>query len=297
MPRIDSYSLKLFVSAARTGSIARAAAEEHIAASALSRRLADLEHAFGVPLLIRSVRGIALTDAGRMVYERGMQIDDGLQALVREVQLHSDAIAGTLRIAANASAVVGFLPERIQAFCSRHPAVEIALQERMSDEIIRDCLADQAEVGIGASNSVPAGLESWWFADDPLMAVLPPGHALARKRRLGFDELIDHPLIGIQTGGALDQLLHEQAGLCGKRLRFSVSVNSFDAVCRMVEAGLGIAIVPASAASAYAGSARFIRKQLQEPWMQRELRLYALRKTPRPRAVEALIAALRGERS
>jgi DNA-binding transcriptional LysR family regulator len=294
MPRIDAYSLKLFVSTARAGSITRAAAEEHIAASALSRRLADLEHAVGMPLLTRSVHGVTLTDAGRIVYERGLQIDDGLQALVREVQLNSDVIAGTLRIAANASAVVGFLPERIQAFCSRHPQVEIALQERLSDEVIRDCLADQADVGIGAASAVPAGLDSWWFADDPLMLILPPGHALAGTPEVSFSDIAGYPLIGIQSGGALDQLLHEQAGRYGKRLHFSVSVNSFDAVCRMVEAGLGIAVTPLSAASAYAGTERFVRKLLTQAWARRELRLYALRKTPRPRAVSALLTALQG---
>lgn len=294
MPRIDAYSLKLFVSAARAGSITRAAATEHIAASALSRRLADLEHAFGVPLLTRSVHGVALTEAGRVVYERGLQIDDGLQALVREVQLNSDAIAGTLRIAANASAVVGFLPERIQAFRNRYPEVDIALQERLSDEVVRDCLADQADVGIGAAATVPAGLESWWFAADPLMVILPPGHALAGAGQLDFGQVAAQALIGIQSGGALDQLLHEQAGLRGQRLHFSVSVNSFDAVCRMVEAGLGIAVVPASAASAYAGAPHFVRQLLAEPWAQRDLYLYALRKTPRPRAVSALLTALQG---
>jgi len=68
---IDPYSLRLFLAAAREGSIARAASTEHIAASALSRRIADLEHAFGVPLFVRSSHGIALTEAGKVVLARG----------------------------------------------------------------------------------------------------------------------------------------------------------------------------------------------------------------------------------
>jgi DNA-binding transcriptional LysR family regulator len=85
VPRLDVYSLRLFVSTAAQGSIARAAEREHIAASALSRRLADLEHALGVALLVRSARGIELTDAGRYVFERGLRLERDLQSLVQDV--------------------------------------------------------------------------------------------------------------------------------------------------------------------------------------------------------------------
>ena len=71
-------------------------------------------------------------------------------------------------------------------------------------------------------------------------------------------------------------------------------VNGFDAACRMVEAGLGIAVVPTSAAAAYAGTSSFVRRPLDEPWIDRELRLYALRKSPRRRAIGALIETLEG---
>ena len=93
--RIDPYSVRLFASAARAGSIVRAAQQEHIAPSALSRRLADLEHAFGTPLLIRSPRGIEPTDAGRMVLARGEKLDEELQSLVRDVQSLGGEVPGS----------------------------------------------------------------------------------------------------------------------------------------------------------------------------------------------------------
>jgi DNA-binding transcriptional LysR family regulator len=106
--------------------------------------------------------------------------------------------------------------------------------------------------------------------------------------------VLNLPLIGVNQGGALDRSLHERAAALQRPLSMKVSVSSFDAVCRMVEAGLGIAVIPRSAAAAYAGSPRFVRLPLDEPWAMRELRLFALRKSPRPRAVEALIDVLRG---
>ncbi|WP_418120663.1 LysR substrate-binding domain-containing protein [Variovorax sp. 350MFTsu5.1] len=292
--RIDAYSLRLFVSAARAGSIVRGAEQEHIAASALSRRIADLEHAFGTPLFVRSPRGIELTEAGRVVMARGERIDDDLQALVREVQTEGGSVRGTVRLYANMSAVIGFLPERLHAFMATHPQVEVSLQEQDTRDVVRACLDDRADVGVGVDLPVPAGLESWPFATDPLQVVLPAGHALARRKSLSFTQALEHPLIGVHQGGALDRSLHERAAALHRSFAPTVSVSSFDAVCRMVEAGLGIAVIPQSAAAAYAGNPRFVRRPLDEPWAARKLRMYALRKTPRLRAVAALIDALHG---
>lgn len=290
--RIDPYSLRLFVAAAQAGSIARAAAREHIAASALSRRLADLEAAFGVPLFVRSPRGIELTEGGRIALAGGTRLDQSLQALVREVQSHAGEVCGTLRLFANASAVVGFLPERLNAFLAKHRLVEIALQERVTEESVRACLDDEADIGVGVAMEVPTTLESWHFANDPLTVVLPADHELAQQPSLRFADIIRHPIVSITSGGMLDRMLHAQAAAAHGALRISVSVSSFDAVCRMVEAGLGIAVIPGRAAAAIAAPGRIVRRPLNESWVNRELRVYALRKNPRLRAVEALIDAL-----
>jgi DNA-binding transcriptional LysR family regulator len=234
-----------------------------------------------------------LTEAGQIAFRRGMSIDDDLQALAREVQARSGEICGTLRLFANASSIVGFLPERLFRFCTEYPLVEIALQERMTDEVIRACLDGRADIGAGVARKVPSTVESWHFAADPLMVVLPLGHKLARRRSLRFLEVLAYPLVTALTGGAVDQLLHERAAAARMQIRTIVAVSSFDASCRMVEAGLGIAVLPNSAASAYAGSRRFLRRALDESWAKHELRLYAPKKTPRPRALAALIAALR----
>ena len=292
--RIDPYSLRLFVATAREGSIARAAAKEHIAASALSRRVADLENALGAALFTRSPRGITLTQAGQIAFRRGVLIDEDLQTLAREVQAHSGQICGTLRLFANISSIVGFLPERLHRFCAEYPLVEIALQERMTDEVVRACLEDRADVGVGVARKVPNAMESWHFAADPLMVVLPVGHALAGRRALRFKDVLAYPLVVAKSGGAVDELLRERAAAARMPIRIAVAVSGFDASCRMVEAGLGIAILPNGAASAYAGSRRFLRLALDETWAKHELRLYAPKKNPRPRALAALISALRG---
>ena len=292
--RIDLYTLRLFVSAAREGSIARAAEIEHIAPSALSRRIAELEHVLGLPLLIRSPRGIELTEAGQTVFAGAARIDKDLDQLARDVQEQGGHTSGTVRLFANSSSIVGFLPERLKAFRESFPLVEVALRDRTTGEVIRACLDDRADVGVGAKTHVSSGMDSWFFAEDPLVLVLPEGHALAKKHRVRYADVLAFPMIGMQAGGSLDQLLQERAVGAGVAPTVNLFVNSFDSVCRLVEVGLGIAIVPTSIVAAYGRNQPFVCRKLDEPWTHRELRLYALRKNPRPRSVEALIDALRG---
>lgn len=293
IPRLDVYTIRLFIAVAEEGSIARAAARENIAASALSRRLADLEHALRVPLLVRSARGIALTDAGKHVFEGGRRIEQDLNRLAQEVWSLGGAVAGSVRLYANPSAVVGFLPERLRKFCDAYPEVSVELSEHRSRDIVRACLDDRADVGVAVEMDVSNGLDSWRFASDPLIVLMPAGHPLAQQPKVHFTHVLENGLVVVQSGGALDQLLRERAEALRMAFQPKVSVDSFDAACRMVEAGLGLAIVPTSAATAFAGTARFLRRELDEPWAPRELWIYALQKQPRPRAVEALIEVLR----
>lgn len=133
-----------------------------------------------MPLLVRSPAGVELAEAGRHAFIRATRLHDDLQSLGRDVQSLSGQVSGVVRLVANASAVVGFPPERLMSFQAEYPRVEIALNERISDDVLRACLEDRADVGVCvAPASVPSGLESRHFADDPLMVVLPPAHELA----------------------------------------------------------------------------------------------------------------------
>lgn len=297
--RIDVHSLRLFVSAATEGSIARGAAREHIAPSALSRRIADLEQALGVPLIIRSPRGIELTAAGRLVLERSQEIDREIEGLRREALACGDEISGVVRLAANHSSIVGYLPEPLKRYIGAHPQVRVVLSEGDTDDVVQACLDDRADIGLGVNTELAERLERWFFARDPLIVVVPVNHPLVHCDVVRFSDVVQYPLIGIRKGGSLDGLLSNHRA---KLLQSSpdlasdmpVQVGSFDAACRMVEAGLGIVVIPQSAARAYAGTKKFVRRPLAEDWADRKLYIYASRKSPRFPAVQALIDRLAG---
>jgi DNA-binding transcriptional LysR family regulator len=292
---IDPYSLRLFVAVAEARSLSRAAAKEHIAPSALSRRVADLERVFGTPLLVRSPHGISLTGAGEVVARRAADIEQDYLSLLREVHGYGGRMAGTVRLFVCSPAIVGFLPERLKKFQDRHRQVTVNLQERLGEEVVRACADDRADVGVAeVAKDVPGTLESWAFGIDPLVVSLPRNHPLARRRSLRFGEILPFPMVSVQPGSSIDRLLHDHAGNNGGRLRVCVSVNGFDAGCRMVQAGFGLLVKPKSVAALYEGRQRLVSRPLQEAWADNEQRVYALRMTPRPRVVEALIESLRG---
>jgi|SRR5579883_1855198 DNA-binding transcriptional LysR family regulator len=294
--RIDPYSLRLLSAAVRHGSIQEAAAHEHIAASALSRRISDLERILGKPLLVRQARGVRPTRAGRLAIETSQRIGDELDSLAHKATQEGSAIDGTVRLFASPSSVIGLLPEKLKAFNDRYPAARVMIDERPSSDVVRACLDGSADLGVCVASPVRKGLDSWLFADDSAIVLLPQGHPLATAKTIQFNDILPYPLICAHVGGALDELLRARALKAGVKLDIAMSVSSNDSVCRMVQAGHGIAVLPQSAASAYAGARCFERRPLAEAWARRELRIYALREARRSRTVAALVDVLKGRR-
>jgi DNA-binding transcriptional LysR family regulator len=293
MRRIDPYTLRLLVSVANSRSIARAAAKEHIAPSGLSRRIADLEAALRVPLLVRSPHGITLTEAGAVAVRRAREIQDRLQSLVQEVQGHAGRIAGTVRLYACPAAVVGRLPERLKRFLDQHREVRVTLHDVVAGEVIRACVDDQADVGITEATNAPGTIESWYFASDPLVVAMPDGNGLMHKSKLRFTDVLAYPMVTVHPAGYIHQLLREHASKEARSMRESFAVKSFDAALRIVEAGFGVAVMPKLAADICTEKLNVVTRPLKEGWARNEQRIYSLRKSPRPRAVAALIEALR----
>jgi DNA-binding transcriptional LysR family regulator len=293
MRRIDPYTLRLLVAVANARSIASAAAKEHIAPSALSRRIADLESALRVPLLVRSPHGITLTEAGTVAVRRARDIETHLQSLVREVQGHAGRIAGTVRLYACPAAVVGQLPERLKRFLDQHREVRVTLHDVAARDVIRACLDDQADVGITEATNTPGTMEAWYFASDPLVVTLPEGNGLTHKSRLRLADVLAYPMVTVHPADRIDRLLREHASKAARPMRECFAVKSFDAASRIVEAGFGVAVMPKRAADIYTAKLSVVTRPLREDWARDEQRIYSLRKSPRPRAVAALIEALR----
>jgi len=283
---IDPLSLKLFVAIVEEGTIAAAAEREHIAPSAMSKRISILEEHFRTPLLRRTNKGVVPTDAGITLLHLARGVLHDLNDLHLQLSEYSSGVRGHVRLCANISSINQFLPAEIRSFIELHPNVHVHLEENVSEAIMKAVAESAADVGIVTFGAYRRDLEYFPYHSDQLIVITPKEHPLARKRSVSFRETLEFDYVGLPVGSALHNRILRAANELDRTLKLRIQVNSFEALCLMVEAGLGIGIVPKGAAKPYIKGLRIRSLTLAEPWAERELKICV-------RSLEALPAAAR----
>lgn len=284
--RFDLRDLELFVAVAEAGSIAKAAEHCHTVASAISKRLSDLEAGYGTALLVRSSKGVEPTPAGLALLARARGVLHQAGQLDRELRSYSSGVQGQVSIFANISAIVEFLPSALAAFLSVHPEIQIHLEEHVSSAIAQGVADNVADLGI--VSEIPAGsdLAIVPFREDELVLIVQPAHPLAPRGSVDFREALDSDFVGLHADSALHYRLLRAAADAGQPLNLRIQVTSFDAVCAMVAAGLGVGVVPHGATTPYTASLGLVPVALNDAWAKRRLHLCV-------RSMEGLSAAAR----
>lgn len=272
--RIDLTSLDLFVSVADEHNIARAAARRNIAASAVSKRIHDLEHAYGTPLLIRQSKGVTLTPAGEALLRHARNMVALVERIGVDMSSFASGMKGQVRLSANPSAITQFLPGILSRFMARYPEIEIRLEEATTAHsltLLEDGLADIAIVGWGSEHPAMTYAP---FRNDNLALCVPEAHPLAAaSSAVRFIDTLGFDHVGLEYGSSIQARLEEAAAHAGQPIRVKLRVGSFDGVRCMVETGIGVAVLPVSAIESYLGSMKIRAVPLADPWAQRELRL------------------------
>jgi DNA-binding transcriptional LysR family regulator len=271
---LDLVTLRLFKAAVEERSFVRAAQREHLAISAVSRRIAEMEARAGTSLLRRHDRGVEPTAAGEVLMRHLGVLFDLLEHMALDLEAFAAGVRGYVRLNANLSAIAGALPEALASFQTAHPDIEISLEERISTDILHAVQIGTADLGLVSGTLPDSGLQLVHWLDDRLMVVLPAGHPLSMaKEPLRFSDILTEPFVGMSAAMALQTLYRREATILGQSLRERVNVASFDGVRRMVEAGLGVAILPESACAPFEQVMRIVVRPLNEPWAQRSLAL------------------------
>ena len=266
---LDTVSLRFFVAVCEEGSIARAASREAMVASALSTRIAALELEVGVPLLIRRRRGVEPTPAGEALLARAREVLGALERVRAELGAFGEGVQGSVRVLASPSVLAEHLPEDIGRFLAHHPRLRVSLDERVSPDIVRLLREGAADLGVLWDRADLAGLHLVPYRLDHLCVAMAPSHPLARRPSLRYADTLDQVSVGVATGGLMDQLLSRQAALAGGAPQHRIQVSSMDAACRIVAAGLGLAVLPREVAVPHAGAGRLALVPLAESWAER----------------------------
>lgn len=290
----DLTDLKLFVSIAEEGSLTRAALLMHMSLAAASTRVKGLEVRAKLPLLYREPRGVRLTPPGEAFLHHAKSVLRQANSLRADLEEYGKGLRGHVRVHANTTAVTDFLPEILAEFLSRNHRVNIDLKERPNPDIALGVKDGQADIGIVAGEIDLLGLRSIHFSTDRLVLVVPRGHRLARVPAVAFADILDEDAVGMQERSTIQSFLSAISERLGKRLRLRVQVSSFDAMCRMISAGVGIGIVPESAARRNVRRMKLCRVELTDEWRVRERYILVRSGDKLPLPAQALIDAIVG---
>jgi DNA-binding transcriptional LysR family regulator len=290
--KLDPVSLKLFLHIIEEGSISGAAARGNIAASAVSKRISDLEDILKTRLLERTNKGVEATTAGIALANMARAVLHEIDDIYVQMSEYATGIRGHVRVTANISAITQFLPAAIKSFLGVHPEVQIQLQENISTAVIRSVAENVADIGIFTALPHGRNLEILPYRDDELVLITPTGHPLAGRHSVAFADTLDFDYVGLHAGSAINLQLIKSAGELDSTIRIAIHVTSYDALCLMVETGLGVGIMPRAVAQRYMKTLGIRVITLDEAWARRELKICIRSMAALPVAAQLLVEHL-----
>jgi DNA-binding transcriptional LysR family regulator len=199
----------------------------------------------------------------RSLLSQAQQIED-------EMRRHAAGTRGYVRVFANISSIVEFLPGALASFSQQHPEIHVHLEEHVSSYIASAVADGSADFGIVSELPIIDGLNTAPFRSDELVLALQTGHPLAKKASVAFAEVAELPFIGLHAESSLHHLLNRAAVEGGTTVNWRIHVTSFDAACAMVAAGLGVSVVPRAATTAYIKSLSLVTIPLSDAWAKRQ---------------------------
>jgi len=268
----DIFDLRLFVHIAEEKNLTRGASLAALSPGAASARLKSLESQLGQRLFYRGSRGLTLTPAGETLLRHARIILRQVEHVRSDFSAQGSDAIGHFRIFANTTAVSEVLPVVLAEFMAERPQVTVDVQERNTREVVRSILDGAADIGVVAGPISTAGLQAQTFNTDRLVLVVPGAHALAWRPTIAFEECIQYPHVGLR-GSTLHDLMIETVSSLNRRLDLRVLMASFESMCRMIEAGVGVGVLPESAARRLARGTTLKVISLSDPWAVRERRV------------------------
>lgn len=287
---IQTQDLHLFVQIAEAGNLTRGAQRAFLSPPAASARIRLLEGQLGAQVFYRSNKGISLTASGEVLLQHARLILRQLEVLKQEFS--GSEIGGLVRIFANTTAVTEFLPEFLAGFMAEHPQITVDLQETLTHDIIRGIQQGTADFGVYSGVAETEGLEVFRFSRDRLLLATPDTHPLATLSEVSFAETLSHEHIGLHEGSTLLAFLRSLMVKNGYDRALRIQVRSFESMCRLIEAGVGIGVVPESAARRHSRTMRLSLVRLSDDWALRDRCVAVRDRATLPRGAKALVDAL-----
>lgn len=272
MKDLDLTSLRYFVAVCDLASISRAAEQNHIVISAMSKRLTQLEEDLGATLLTRRRQGVVPTAVGAVLLERSRALLADASDISRELAGFGAGIRGKVHVVAAMSVIADQLPDDVAAFLARpeHRNVQVEIEEAFSRHALKKVRNGTSAVSIVWDTGELDGLETLAYRSDRLVVVVHPSHPLAQQHACDFADTLEHDRVGLQSSSTTNEALSRAAALVGKTPKLRAMVSTFEACVRIVRANLALAVMPEPIAATHAARENLRVLPLRDTWAQRQ---------------------------
>lgn len=297
MRDLDLTTLRLLVAVSEQQNMARVAEQSHIAPSAISKRIAQLESNLGVALLIRTRRGVQPTAAGLALVEHARTILFAAERIENDVTAFAGGIKGNVRILATPSAIAESLLEDISAFM-REPhnrEIKVDIEECVTSELLRSMREGSSAIGVCWNHTDLGDLQQLPYRKDRLALAVHREHPLAVHDELRYEDTLDYEHVGMRPDSAVVIMLQRAAAQVGRSVRYRVLVSNFDAAFRVVSANLAVGVIPAEISTLYASASQVKMIPLSDDWAQREFSICFRDFNSLPVAGQRLVEDLAGK--
>ena len=241
---MDIKKYEVMLAALEKGSFARACDDLGYTQSGITNMMNSLEREVGFPLLIRSNKGVTLTDEGRRVYPIIRELVRTNERLEREYGLIREMETGVLRIGTFPSLACAWLPEAVQLFRGKYPHIKVEIIEENSIFRLQDWISS-GYLEIALLSRQPTHTYEWIdLLDDPYMAVVPADSKLAQQDKIRLDDLVQHPFLMCHSNDGADQDMDRYIRSCGRQVSYDLTAVSDNMVIRLIGKGLGVSILP-----------------------------------------------------
>ncbi len=290
--QFDLIDISLFVNIAECNSVTRGAARSNMSTPAASVRIKNIEVRLGTKLLYRSGHGVTLTPSGQAFLHHGRLVMQQLEHLHGDLHDYVRGAKGHVRVFANTTAITEFLPVVLQDYLAAHPDVSVDLREHLSHDIVRAVSEGTTDIGIIAGNVRTEGLQVLPYRRDRLVLAASSIHPLANRQKIAFPETLEFDYVGLEQGSALYAFLKHAAYVVHKPIKIRIQVGNFEALCRMVEANVGIGVLPESSAARHARTLGIRMILLSDDWAVRQLQICVRKLDQLPGFAQELVGLL-----
>ena len=272
--RYNLITLDLFLCASKYKSLVKAAKEKNLVVSAVSKRILDLEKSVGVNLFYRKKTGVELTPAGLEMQKHCTKIFNSINIMDESIKEYSLVSSGIVRVTANLSSITQFLPEDLATFSKKFPKIKINLKEKTSSEIISSVKESLSDIGIFSEHvENTERLRIIDYKNDTLVLVVPEYHPLVSNLTVKIKDFIEFEMVGLEKGSSLQAMIDKQVQKQNLKIKKKLETVSFEGIRGMVEAGLGIAVLPIGAIKPYLKSSKLKTINIDENWAERSIKI------------------------